>query len=121
MVLDQVTSVQQSAMLLDMGMSDSRASFVWTTVDGFSTVVDRELCLPENIEGYAFTTDDLLEMLPDTIVLQGRDCGMSLRRMNGMWCVYYGFPFGVCQLGKSLLDCILDMCRWLEANGYFLK
>lgn len=46
---------------------------------------------------------------------------MSLRRMNGMWCVYYGFPFGVCQLGKSLLDCILDMCRWLEANGYFLQ
>lgn len=37
MVLDQVTSVEQSAVLLDMGVSDSRASFVWTTVDGKGT------------------------------------------------------------------------------------
>lgn len=64
MMENQVTSIEQSQRLLELGIPTEKASLVWTTVDDNETVVERDLCLPENIEGYAFTVADMLGMLP---------------------------------------------------------
>ena len=59
----QVTSIEQSELLLKVGVPAEMASLVWTTVDDNKTVVERDLCLPENIEGYAFTVADLIDII----------------------------------------------------------
>lgn len=60
---NQVTSIEQSRRLLEVGVQAEMASLVWTTVDDNKTVVERDLCLPENIEGYAFTVADLIDII----------------------------------------------------------
>lgn len=64
----QVTSIEQSRRLLELGVPADKASMAWTTIgDGvykYHTVMERDIVLPENIEGYAFTVADLLGMLP---------------------------------------------------------
>lgn len=60
---NQVTSIEQSERLLEVGVPAEKASLVWTTVDDNKTVVERDLCLPENIEGYAFTVADLIDII----------------------------------------------------------
>lgn len=60
---NQVTSIEQSRRLLEVGVPAEMASLVWTTVDDNKTVVERDLCLPENIEGYAFTVADLIDII----------------------------------------------------------
>ena len=60
---NQVTSIEQSERLLEVGVPAEMASLVWTTVDDNKTVVERDLCLPENIEGYAFTVADLIDII----------------------------------------------------------
>lgn len=91
---NQVTSIEQSNRLIELGIPKEKASFVWTTVDDNKTVVERDLCLPENIEGYAFTVADLLAMLPDEI---DADCGLCYLQIKKLyansdyteWGVYY--------------------------------
>ena len=61
---NQATSIEQSQRLLELGVPAEKASMVWTTVDDNETVVERDLCLPDNIEGYAFTVADLMGILP---------------------------------------------------------
>ena len=40
---NQVTSIEQSKRLLDMGIPADKASMVWTTVDNYKAVVERDL------------------------------------------------------------------------------
>ena len=86
---NQVTSIEQSNRLIELGIPKEKASLVWTTVDDNKTVVERDLCLPENIEGYAFTVADLMAMLPLTINEQGYVCEFSLKRMGDLYGVEY--------------------------------
>lgn len=46
MMTNQVTSIEQSNRLIELGIPKEKASLVWTTVDDNKTVVERDLCLP---------------------------------------------------------------------------
>lgn len=90
---NQVTTIEQSERLMELGVPAEKASLVWTTVDDNKTVVERDLCLPDNIEGYAFTVTDLLGLLPIAIEIEGRRCVFSLRKMGNEYGVEYDCPY----------------------------
>ena len=79
------TNKEQGSELISLGIPAENASLVWTTVDGYSTVVERDLCLPENIEGYAFTFDDMVSMFPDDVRIHGMYEPVQIRYKRGRW------------------------------------
>ena len=93
MIENQVTSIEQADRLILLGIPAEKASMAWTTVNGHKTVVERDLCLPENIEGYAFTVADLLDIIPLTIEEEGYMCEFSLRKMEHTYGVVYDCPY----------------------------
>lgn len=93
MIENQVTSIEQADRLILLGIPSEKASMVWTTVNSYKTVVERDLCLPENIEGYAFTVADLLDIMPLTIKEEGYICEFSLRKMEHTYSVVYDCPY----------------------------
>lgn len=82
MIENQVTSIEQANRLILLGIPAEKASMAWTTVNGYKTVVERDLCLPENIEGYAFTVADLLEILPEYIKFDGVKCHFLVSKIS---------------------------------------
>lgn len=69
---DQVTTIEQSKKLIELGVPAEKASLIYATItdvqgNEYQTVMERDLVLPENIEGYAFTVADLLNLLPPEI------------------------------------------------------
>lgn len=96
MITNQVTSIEQSERLIELGIPKEKASLVWTTVNDNETVVERDLCLPENIEGYAFTVADLMSILPKDVIYKGRKCLFFVtERSEGIsqvWVIYFGSP-----------------------------
>ena len=93
MIENQVTSIEQADRLILLGIPAEKASMAWTTVNGYKTVVERDLCLPENIEGYAFTVADLLDIMPLTIKEQGYICEFSLKKIDQAYGVVYECPY----------------------------
>ena len=93
MIENQVTSIEQADRLILLGIPAEKASMAWTTVNGHKTVVERDLCLPENIEGYAFTVADLLDIIPLTIEEEGYICEFSLKKIDQAYGVVYECPY----------------------------
>lgn len=127
MMTNQVLCIEHSETLIIMGVPIEKASLVWTIVDGYETVVDRELCLPENINGYAFTVYDLLRLLPNEID------GYSLKiSKNGVdWIIEYSKSEdeGITTLlfhnaffcNDELLQALFNVVRYLLNIGYSLR
>ena len=102
----QVTSIEQSNKLISLGIPAENASMVWTTVNGHKTVVDRDLCLPENIEGYAFTVADLMGIIPNPFMCEGKLYYLSIiKTETGYYVKYY------C---KDNNDSFAILPRWTE-------
>lgn len=122
---NQVTSIEQSNRLIELGIPKEKASLVWTTVDDNKTVVERDLCLPENIEGYAFTVADLLAMLPLTINEQGYVCEFSLKRMGDLYGVeYYCYSANFCVsfiFYNTAIEALEYSVEWFAENKYHLN
>lgn len=93
-IKSKVTTVEQSKRLIELGIPADKASMVWTTISDrnheYCTIMERDIVLPENIEGYAFTVSDLLGLLPVTINEQGHLCEFSLKKR---WNKYYGVEY----------------------------
>lgn len=125
MMTNQVTSIEQSNRLIELGIPKEKASFVWTTVDDNKTVVERDLCLPENIEGYAFTVADLMAMLPLTITEQGHVCEFSLKRMGDLYGVeYYCHIVNFCVsflFCNTAIEALEYSVEWFAKNKYHLN
>lgn len=124
MMTDQVTTVETSERLLELGIPAEKASMVWTTVDDNKTVVERDLCLPENIEGYAFTVYDLLGILPAYIEDEGLTLEMSCFRYGESWAVsYYSqeHNYGLTYICYDLIGALYLAVAGLVNKGYKLN
>lgn len=121
---NQVTSIEQSRRLLELGVPAEKASLAWTTVDDNKTVVERDLCLPENIEGYAFTVADLMGMLPGDVEYEGMTMMMSCFRYGESWAVrYYNqeHNYGHTFICLDLIGALFLAVTHLINKGYKMK
>lgn len=124
MMENQVTTIEQSERLLELGIPAEKASMVWTTVDDNKTVVEHDLCLPENIEGYAFTVYDLLGILPAYIEDEGMTLEMSCFRYGESWAVsYYSqeHNYGLTYICYDLIGALHLAVTGLVNKGYKLN
>ena len=87
---NQVTSIQQSKRLIDLGVPAEKASMVWATCSGkyHLSVLPHYKATPEYIKSGesipAFTVADLLGLLPPKISCQGpSDGNFRMRRYMG--------------------------------------
>lgn len=134
---DQVTSIEQSRRLLELGVSAEKASMVWEywINQDFSKDVPEEVFYNLNTKTNreadscdrdipAFTVVDLLKMMPGfigenkSLFIERRSVGCS----GSKW--YIGYRDGV-TLWIGSKSSLLDVCtlgiEWLLSNGYKLE
>ena len=130
-VENQVTSVEQSRVLLRLGVPSEKASMAWTTLSDdkfeYFTVMDRTVVLPDNIEEVAFTVSDILDILPYQINTgSGFNNSLVIRKLFQNtdyceWIVSYTDYVG-CHLfykmsSLSLIDILVELVEWLDGQG----
>lgn len=123
MLRDQFTTVYQSTCLINVGVSPDKASFVWTVVDGFDTVVERDLCLPDNIVAPAFTVLDLLSIIPHVVQFQRLDFSLKVVIDDLVSVSYVNSPTNMVfslfpVTGTSLLQVLFETCMILMPSSF---
>ena len=138
---NQVTSIEQSKRLIEMGVPADKASMVW---EWLSDVVDETnyglkiwrggrmdkiLAYQEFPESFipAFTVADLLAVLPKKIMTNGGKVHIlhieACSSTSPCWCLYWGDE--ATQVGQqeriSFLHLLEDAIEWLCLNGYKLN
>ena len=123
---DQVTSIEQSKRLIELGVPAEKASMAW--IDPLDT---NEYILTSKLRHFypgeqdiaAFTVSDLLEIIPKTIT-DGRGIVYKLNieicsSTNHCWCVYWGDNER--QIGWqdriSILNALEDAIEWIVITG----
>lgn len=130
---DQVTNIEQSKRLIEMGVPAGIASMSWVKFDDvcFLSTLPYYKATLESDEGEeviaAFMVYDLLSVLPKTITnskggvhkLHIEVCSST----NHCWCLFWGdeeIQIGWCER-ISFLHLIEDATEWLLSNGYKLN
>lgn len=130
---NQVTNIEQSKRLIEMGVPAGIASMSWVKFDDvcFLSTLPYYKATPESDEGEeviaAFMVYDLLSVLPKTITnskggvhkLHIEVCSST----NHCWCLFWGneeIQIGWCER-ISFLHLIEDATEWLLSNGYKLN
>ena len=123
----QVTSIEQSRRLLELGVPAEKASMVWYAPDAgfmdYHLETKEGYCCPDERDVPAFTIADLLRMLPSKISWQDpSDGNFRMRRYRGEdgieWVIYYDR----CVFGRiSIIDTLVETIECLVANGYKLE
>lgn len=138
---NQVTSIEQSKRLIEMGVPAEKASMVWFPVAEYTGkglevrltgeydlyCKDRTAIQYADCIFHAFTVADLLSVLPKTITnskggvhkLHIEVCSST----NHCWCLFWGdeeIQIGWCER-ISFLHLIEDATEWLLSNGYKLN
>lgn len=127
---NQVTSIEQSRRLMELGVPAEKAIMVWTSCSNewHISVFPHYRASKESIDSGvsipAFTVADLLEMMPEFI---GENKPLFIERRSvdcsgSKWCVGYRDRVTLwIDSESSLLDvCILGI-EWLLSNGYKLE
>lgn len=131
---DQVTSIEQSRRLLELGVPAEKASMIYQS--HYTQGVPKLYAQPYQVNGYppkekiredvipAFTIADLLEMMlgfideNKSLFIERRSVGCS----GSKWCIGYRDRVTLWIDSKSSL---LDICtlgiEWLLSNGYKLE
>jgi hypothetical protein len=130
---DQVTSIEQSKRLIDLGVPAEKASMVWATCSGkyHLSVLPHYKATPEYIKSGesipAFTVADLLGVMPPDIpavVGQNHDYALTLSN-NFCWNLRYeNSHTHQCigeQLEFDLVDLLCNRIEWIVSNGYGLN
>lgn len=134
---DQVTSIEQSKRLIELGVPAEKASMVWEywINQDFSKDVPEEVIYNLNTKANrgtdwcdmdipAFTVADLLEVLPKAIWddVKGWSLLVIRFRSKGFPKVGYEAEHGIIwSCGDvSLLGNIIETIDWVVANGYGL-
>lgn len=130
---NQVTNIEQSKRLIEMGVPAGIASMSWVKFDDmyFLSILPYYKATLESDEGEeviaAFMVYDLLSVLPKTITnskggvhkLHIEVCSST----NHCWCLFWGneeIQIGWCER-ISFLHLIEDATEWLLSNGYKLN
>lgn len=135
---DQVTSIEQSKRLIEMGVPADKASMVWEWVSSAVDEINYELniwqgCKLDKILAYqefpesfipAFTVADLLAVLPKTIWGDRKGwIHLIIRFPNEDHCkIVYDNSYNILwKCDGSLLSCIVETIDWVVTNGYRLN
>jgi hypothetical protein len=134
---DQVTSIEQSKRLIEMGVPAEKASMIYQS--HFTQGVPKLYAQPYQRNGYppkekiredvvpAFTVADLLAVLPKKIMTNGGKVHIlhieACSSTSPCWCLYWGDE--ATQVGWqeriSFLHLLEDAIEWLCLNGYKLN
>lgn len=130
---DQVTSIEQSKRLIELGVPAEKASMVWEMDEDCARLkiwnTDKEIrrVLHNKCPNYyvaAFTVADLLEVLPKAIWddVKGWSLLVIRFRSKGFPRVGYEAEHGIIwSCGEvSLLGNIIETIDWVITNGYGL-
>ncbi|WP_303275245.1 hypothetical protein [uncultured Dialister sp.] len=130
---NQVTSIEQSKRLIELGVPAERASMVWEMDEDcarlkiWNTDKETRRVLHNKYPNYyvpAFTVADLLAVLPKT--LWGDQKGwihLIIRFPNEDHCkIVYDNSYNILwKCDGSLLSCIVETIGWVITNGYRLN
>lgn len=126
---DQVTSIEQSKRLIELGVPAEKASMVWATCSGkyHLSVLPHYKATPEYIKSGesipAFTVADQQELLPVFIDAKGTFY-LNISKCYEGWYVIYETESGaelISHRGIKLVDVLMDATEWLLSNGYKLN
>lgn len=127
---NQVTSIEQSRRLMELGVPAEKAIMVWTSCSNewHISVFPHYRASKESIDSGvsipAFTVADLLEMMPEFI---GENKPLFIERRSvdcsgSKWCVGYRDRVTLwIDSESSLLDVCTLGIEWLLSNGYKLE
>lgn len=132
---DQVTSIEQSRRLLELGVPAEKASMCWVkdpNENEYSLCIHDEYCYEvaalEPVP--AFTVGDLLDkVLPNVIQDAHNTYELTLQVVvGGGWRFYYSpvlteLEIGVIgeEIADNLIELLCDRIGWLVSNGYKLE
>lgn len=135
----QVTSIEQSKRLLELGVPDNKACMVWVPnwtfnerSRQFEPTGDYNVCfryaaykVMEEELTPAFTVEDLLCVLPKILYdNHGHGLPISMTTSTGSnWCLYWGNPHtGIgWRDSNSLVDLLTEAIEWVVTKGYKLN
>lgn len=125
---NQVTSIEQSRRLLELGVPAEKASMVWCQkVLSFADGIDYEAANKAGTELIpAFTVADLLGMLPTIISYKDRLYYLSVR-IIGYDCsveyILHDCVEGVAYIGalNTMINSLFNAIEWLLENGINIK
>lgn len=130
---DQVTSIEQSKRLIELGVPAEKASMIYQS--HFTQGVPKLYAQPYQRNGYppkekiredvapAFTVADLQELLPVFIDAKGTFY-LNISKCYEGWYVSYETESGaelISHRGIKLVDVLMDATEWLLSNGYKLN
>ena len=131
---DQVTSIEQSKRLIELGVPAEKASMVWEMDEDcarlkiWNTDKETRRVLHNKYPNYyvpAFTVADLLELIPSVIFIAiSFNPTLEKTGENG-----WDFEFGQisqdedygCAHNKSLIELLVGRIEWIMSNGYGLN
>lgn len=136
---DQVTSIEQSKRLIELGVPAQKASMVWEywinqdfskepseeVFYNLNTKANRQID-PSDRDVPAFTVADLMGMIKSIHIFENLWCPCIERTEdNTSWRFEYGImsgdeDFGYAQC-NSLVDLLCDRIEWIVSNGYELN
>lgn len=135
----QVTSIEQSKRLLELGVPDNKACMVWVPnwtfderIRQFKHTGDYNVCfryaaykVMEEELTPAFTVEDLLCVLPKILYdNHGHGLPINMTTSTGSnWCLYWGNPHtGIgWRDSNSLVDLLTEAIEWVVTKGYKLN
>lgn len=121
---NQVTSIEQSKRLIELGVPADRASMVYRKTNIVGIVRLEVKKGKDGVVAPAFTVADLLAVLPKTI--WGNQKGwihLIIRFPNEDHCkIVYDNSYNILwKCDGSLLSCIVETIGWVITNGYRLN
>lgn len=131
---NQVTSIEQSRRLLELGVPAEKASMRWGIYRDFGENSNRCKLLLSNQDVFsdyatyipAFTVADLLGMLPTIISYKDRLYYLSVR-ISGYDCsveyILHDCVEGVAYIGalNTMINSLFNAIEWLLENGINIK
>lgn len=131
---DQVTSVEQSKRLLELGVPAEKTSMVWQKAYIYDRETNEITPSDSKILIYdgsrfsddipAFTVADLLVMLPAEIEDEDMTLEMSCSRYGESWAVQYynqEHNYGLTYICYDLIGALYLAVTWLVNKGYKLN
>lgn len=131
---DQVTSIEQSKRLIELGVPAEKASMVWEMDEDcarlkiWNTDKETRRVLHNKYPNYyvpAFTVADLLGLLPSVIFIAIRFNPILEKTGEDGWDFEFGQisqdeEYGFAH-NKSLIELLVGRIEWIMSNGYKLN